>query len=117
VPAGVDRSIYLYKGDLLQVADEQLKGYHAADLADQMDIQLKNGTTVSEILVLQGRPIKEPVVQHGPFVGNTRNDIQQAFLEYNKTQFGGWPWPEHEYVHSKEKGRFALLNNSRIMLW
>lgn len=112
-PKGVDRSIYLYKGYSIDVSGEKLKGYHVADLADKMDIELVNSDAISEILVMQGRPINEPVVQHGPFVGNSRNDIQQAFLEYNKTQFGGWPWPEFEYVHPKEKGRFALYPDGR----
>ena len=40
------------------------------------------------VLVLQGRDIGEPVTQHGPFVGNTRQDIMQAFQDYQRTGFG-----------------------------
>ena len=53
------------------------------------------------------RPINEPVVQHGPFVMNTVTEIQQAFSDYRSTQFGGWPWPRYDNVHSREMGRFA----------
>ena len=61
-------------------------------------------------LVLQGRPIGENVVQHGPFVMNTQEEIMQAFQDYQRTQFGGWPWPKDGVTHPRGKGRFALLN-------
>lgn len=43
---------------------------------------LKNGAKPSQVLVLQGRPIGEPVVQYGPFVMNTRTEIHQAMSDY-----------------------------------
>ncbi|MCC7299396.1 MAG: pirin family protein, partial [Bacteroidia bacterium] len=59
-------------------------------------------------LVLQGKPIAETVIQYGPFVMNTKEEIQQAFQDYHDTQFGGWPWPKTDQVHDKSKTRFAL---------
>jgi hypothetical protein len=47
------------------------------------------------------------VVQHGPFVMNDRAGIEQAFLDYQRTGFGGWPWPTDDPVHPREAGRFA----------
>ena len=60
------------------------------------------------MLVLQGRPIGEPVVQHGPFVMNSKQEIQQTFLDYQRTRFGGWPWDDDAPVHPRERGRFAI---------
>ena len=67
-----------------------------------------------EFLLLQGRPIGEPVVQYGPFVMNTRAEIQQAFTDYRRTQFGGWPCRENEPVHPREQGRFARHADGRV---
>jgi hypothetical protein len=53
-------------------------------------------------------------VQHGPFVMNTRAEIQQAFMDYQRTQFGGWPWPADGPVHPREAGRFARFADGRI---
>lgn len=64
----------------------------------------------AEFLWLQGKPIEEPVTQHGPFVMNTRQEIVQAFAEYRETEFGGWPWPRDDMVFPASKGRFSLFN-------
>ncbi len=67
-----------------------------------------------EALVLQGRPIGEPVAQHGPFVMNTDQEIQQAFADYRRTEFGGWPWDADDPNHGAEAGRFARYADGRV---
>ena len=67
-----------------------------------------------ELLLLQGRPIGEPVVQYGPFVMNAPAEIQRAFLDYQRTGFGGWPWPTDEPVHPRDEGRFARHADGRV---
>jgi hypothetical protein len=67
-----------------------------------------------EILLLQGRPIGEPVAQYGPFVMNTREELQQAFADYQRTQFGGWPFPENAPVFPRDAGRFAKHADGKV---
>jgi quercetin 2,3-dioxygenase len=69
-----------------------------------------SATDVAEFLWMQGKPIDEPVAQYGPFVMNTQAEIKQAFVDYQTTEFGGWPWPRDDMVFPREKGRFALLD-------
>ncbi len=104
---GVNRTIYFYKGNQLKIADTLLEYYHSAEVSADADIVIESGNEGSHLLILQGKPIGEPVVQHGPFVMNTRQEIQQAFEDYQRTAFGGWPWPENGPVHPKDQGRFA----------
>ena len=104
---GVNRSVYYYEGEGMNIEGEVMPTYHAADVDPTQPIMFKNGNQTSKVLVLQGRPINEPVVQHGPFVMNTRQEIAQTFEDYQRTQFGGWPWPKNDQVHARELGRFA----------
>ena len=105
---GVNRTVYYYEGNGLQIDGQEIPNYHAADVEPTNTLKFTNGDEVSKVLILQGKPINEPVVQHGPFVMNSRAEIQQAFEDYHQTQFGGWPWERYDQVHDRSKGRFAL---------
>jgi hypothetical protein len=63
---------------------------------------------------LQGKPIGEHVIQYGPFVMNTKEEINQAFEDYHATQFGGWPWKKYDHVHARDLGRFAKHADGRM---
>jgi redox-sensitive bicupin YhaK (pirin superfamily) len=104
---GINRIIYFYMGNSLTVAGKVVKNYHMVQLQSNVDIQLQNSDSEARILMLQGRPINEQVMQYGPFVMNTKDEIKQAFEDYHATQFGGWPWSKYDQVHPREKGRFA----------
>ncbi len=104
---GINRSLYFYKGSSLEIAGINLESYHSVDLLADQNVLIKNGDKDAYILLLQGKAIDEPVVQYGPFVMNSREEIQKAFDDFRKTQFGGWPWKRFDNVHPKDKGRFA----------
>jgi redox-sensitive bicupin YhaK (pirin superfamily) len=107
----VNRTLYFHVGNSLVINQTKVDSGHAISLKANQSIQIENGDSESHLLLLQGKPIDEPIVQHGPFVMNSKGEIQEAFEEYNATEFGGWPWPSREMVHPREKGRFAKYNN------
>jgi len=105
-----NRMAYFIEGSEVAFGGQSLTK-HATVTLRPSEIQVSNPSSgVTEVLILQGRPIGEPVVQHGPFVMNTQAEIQQAFSDYGRTQFGGWPWPEDAVVFPPDKPRFALLD-------
>ncbi len=109
----INRNLYFYQGDWLAIDQVNVPSYHAINVNSQAELKLKAGEEDCYILVLQGKPINEPVVQYGPFVMNTQEEIREAYRDYRKTQFGGWPWPKHEQVHSATNGRFAKHADGR----
>lgn len=111
---GTRRTLYFFRGTGLRIGERAIPAYHAAELTEGVAVPLTNGPEESELLLLQGRPIGEPVVQYGPFVMNTREEIQQAFTDYQRTRFGGWPWPSEAPVHPRQERRFARHADGRI---
>jgi hypothetical protein len=105
---GTQRMLYFFVGDSLRVGPQDVDRHAALQVRAGEDWLLTNtGTTAVECLVLQGRPIAEPVAQYGPFVMNTQAEIMQAMNDYRRTQFGGWPWAQQDPVHGATPRRFA----------
>lgn len=113
---GINRTIYFYEGTTLKLAETKINPYSAVELLPNVDVALFAGDTEVSILVLQGKPIGEQVMQYGPFVMNTKEEINQAFEDYHKTQFGGWPWPKYDQVHDRTKSRFAKHADGKLEL-
>jgi quercetin 2,3-dioxygenase len=109
----VNRVLYCIEGLKQQPIINEVPIYNGiitVDSSSELEISLPSSATQAcELLLLQGKPIGEPVAQRGPFVMNTPGEIEQAFMDYSKTKFGGWPWPRNDMVFPREKGRFALL--------
>ena len=101
------RALYLVDGHAMNIAGQDLNQKIQVLLHPGAEVAIKNGDRVSRLLLLQGLPIKEPVVQHGPFVMNTREEIIEAFDDYRSTQFGGWPWQGPAPTHGESTKRFA----------
>jgi redox-sensitive bicupin YhaK (pirin superfamily) len=101
------RVLYVYEGELT-VGGTPVGAPTAAVVRAAQVAPLVAGAAGAKVLVLQGRPIGEPVAQYGPFVMNDEHEIAQAFADYRATGFGGWPWTRDDPVHgAADRGRFA----------
>jgi redox-sensitive bicupin YhaK (pirin superfamily) len=103
----VNRTLYFYKGSSMQIEGETITNYNSIEVNAGTELSLIAGSDDCYLLMLQGKPINEPVVKYGPFVMNTQEEIQQTFKDYQRTEFGGWPWSRPDQVHARDKGRFA----------
>lgn len=113
--AGTNRSLYFFSGSSLRIAGHALTESHRVDLAADREVELEAGETDVELLLLQGRPIAEPVVQYGPFVAESHEALRAVILRYQATEFGGWPWGSSEPVHRRGEGRFARLPDGTLL--
>ena len=106
---GLSRNLYFYEGKTASINGTAIKVMERARLTDERKVVIQNTAESEEarFLYLQGKPIREPVSQYGPFVMNTPEEIQEAYSDYQRTQFGGWPWPKADFSHPMNKGRFA----------
>jgi redox-sensitive bicupin YhaK (pirin superfamily) len=112
--AGLNRSLYFYQGTTVSADGQDIPAQKIIDLHSDQPTTLKAGAEDAYFLFLQGKPINEPVVQHGPFVANDREGIIQIMQEYQATEFGGWPWPRPDQVHERSRGRFAKHVDGRV---
>jgi quercetin 2,3-dioxygenase len=110
---GTNRSLYFFAGSGLRIGTREIPHSHLIDVRPDVPLTLHARNEVVELLLLQGRPIGEPVVQHGPFVMNSRQEIIQTLEDYQRTEFGGWPWKRRDPVHGNEQERFALHAGGR----
>ena len=108
---GTTRVLYFFRGKTLQINNSNCALSHAIQVNPEHKLHLANGDEPTEILLLQGRPIGEPVVKYGPFVMNSQQEIQQAYHDYQRTGFGGWPWKNDGPAHANTQERFAIHAN------
>ena len=101
------RQLFFFSGSTLAVDGERVEAESAIEVNCSHPVELVNGSKEAELLLLQGRPIGEPVVQHGPFVMNSLEEIRHAYADYRATQFGKWAWTTDDPDHGPSKGRFA----------
>lgn len=112
----ITRTLYFYEGkDEIDINDTKVNAKRLIHLDATEDVHIENSSGIAYLFFLQGKPINEPLVQHGPFVANSEEEIQEAMQEYRKTQYGGWPYDTNEPVHDKNSGRFAKFADGQIV--
>jgi len=111
---GVSRTLHVFSGRALKAANRLVATPAAIEVHADQSVAIEAADGPIEILLLQGLPIGEPVAQYGPFVMNTRAELEQAFADYRRTQFGGWPFASNAPVHPRERGRFARHADGRV---
>ncbi|MFT7599047.1 MAG: redox-sensitive bicupin YhaK (pirin superfamily) [Acidimicrobiales bacterium] len=114
VGPSTERVLYVFEGSMLTISGSDVPAGTGALIEPNVDIVLRGGNGPVAAMLLQGRPIGEPVVQHGPFVMNTSEEIQQAFQDYQQTQFGDWPWDGPAPHHAHATGRFARHTDGTV---
>jgi hypothetical protein len=92
LPAEHNAFLYAYEGEAFVGDDRQPLPHRAAGLLSTGDgVSIVAGANGARVLLLAGKPIGEPIVQYGPFVMNTREEIEQAIADYQAGAFAKAP--------------------------
>jgi quercetin 2,3-dioxygenase len=108
-----NRLIYFWGGDSITIDGKQINAGNIIQIDDKQ-LTINAGASRVELLLLAGRPIGEPVVAHGPFVMNSKAEISRAISDYQRTQFGGWPWKGSDPIHARNQARFAKFPDGSV---
>ena len=82
LPEGHNAFVYVYRGDA-QIGETGVPAQRMALLANRGDgIRVTAGAAGARAILVAGRPLKEPIVQYGPFVMNTKAEIFQAVEDF-----------------------------------
>jgi redox-sensitive bicupin YhaK (pirin superfamily) len=92
VPAEQSGLVYVFKGKATIGSEQRAVAEGQAALlgpGDSVNLGVANDASEpAEILLLSGKPLHEPVARYGPFVMNTREEIEQAFRDFQSGRFG-----------------------------
>lgn len=113
VSSEVARTLYVFESKGLTFNGAKAAGKTGYNMDAGTEIEIISEFDDTEILMLQSKPIGEPIVQYGPFVMNSEADIRQTMMDFQRTQFGGWPWDKHDQVHGAQIRRFAKFPDGK----
>lgn len=90
LPEGHNAFTYVFEGDVALGEGEDVRklGLHEMGVLGGGDVlKLQAGSDGARLIVVAGRPLREPVARHGPFVMNTKQEVMQAFVDFQEGKF------------------------------
>jgi redox-sensitive bicupin YhaK (pirin superfamily) len=90
LPEGHNAFAYVFEGDIAlgEGEDARRLGLHEMGVLGGGDVlKLQAGSDGARLILVAGRPLREPVARHGPFVMNTKQEVMQAFVDFQEGKF------------------------------
>ena len=87
-PKNFNTALLVIEGSIKINNADEVPTNHFALMPNDGENFVIQATENAIVLVLSGEPINEPIAAHGPFVMNTKQELMQAFEDYNKGKFG-----------------------------
>ena len=87
-PAHENLGLLVMKGDVTIHGDARAETHDFVVFGHTGEGVQVRANTEAQLLVMNGEPIGEPIVQNGPFVMNSQREIAEAFADFNRGKFG-----------------------------
>ncbi len=110
-----NRALYFFEGGNIELNGKEIESGHQITLDAQQETELVSTSKEgAEFLYLEALPINEPVLQRGPFVASSPEEMNEFIMDYQQTEYGGWPFDVYENVHPVDAGRFAQHSDGKV---
>jgi len=90
LPEGHNAFAYVFEGAVELGEGDDARPLQAREmgvLGGGARLVLRAGEVPARLILVAGRPLREPVARYGPFVMNTRQELMQAFVDYQEGRF------------------------------
>ncbi len=90
LPSGHNAFVYVYEGEMSVGEGEDARPVEAHELGvlgGGERLSIRAAADGARLILVAGRPLREPVARHGPFVMNTREELMQAFVDFQEGRF------------------------------
>jgi redox-sensitive bicupin YhaK (pirin superfamily) len=87
-PENYNTILLVLEGNIVINGSEKTPTDHLALMTNDGENFEIEATDDAVVLVLSGKPINEPIAAHGPFVMNTKEELKEAFSDFNSGKFG-----------------------------
>lgn len=112
VSPSLNRNLYPYEGLYVYINDEKIQGKRHLKLKGEEDFIIKTGDSPSSLLLLEAEPLKEPIINDGPMIMNTMEEVLDGYRDFYENRYGDWPWDERDPYHQVGTGRISSRGNN-----
>ncbi len=103
----LNRNLYFFEGDTVWVDGVKLEGKRSLKLKGDASFAIESKEGAAKLLLLEAEPIGEPIINDGPMIMNTQEEILQGYRDYWDTHYGEWNWGIPDPMHKKTDGRLT----------
>lgn len=107
VSSTLNRNLYPYEGEYVFIDEDKVEGKRSLKLKGDADFVIRTEDSPSRLLLLEAEPLNEPIINDGPMIMNTMEEVLQGYRDYWENQYGGWSWDERDPLHEVGTGRVS----------
>lgn len=103
----LNRNLYLYEGPVALIDGDRVEGKRSLKLEGGSSFKIEALEDEIHLLLLEAEPMNEPIINDGPMIVNTMDEVLEGYRDYWDNQYGTWKWDANDPLHDKGTGRIT----------